>query len=162
MGPFFQREKFSKTVVDKLWMAVKDVFSTMWWKTCVGNVENLLRKREQKKEEAVIMSVVKCSAIADVFNDILDCALHFTVLGQLDFHLLGGVDHCGAVAPAELLANGLHGHLGDFAGNVHCYLAGVGDIGGTFGRTDIRGGGAEGARDFLNNFFTVWGQVGCC
>lgn len=40
-------------------MAVKDIFFNDVVENCVGNVENLLRKKRAKKEEAVIMSVVK-------------------------------------------------------------------------------------------------------
>lgn len=75
--------------------------------------------------------------IADIFDDILHSFLILGVLLHVFDHLAGCVDDGGVVAPAKLVADGSHRHLGDLTDDVHGDLPRVGDLGGALGGSDI-------------------------
>ena len=83
--------------------------------------------------------------IADIFDDILHSFLILGVLLHVFDHLAGCVDDGGVVAPAKLVADGSHRHLGDLTDDVHGDLPRVGDLGGALGRADILRANPEGA-----------------
>ena len=66
--------------------------------------------------------------VADVLDDVADRRFCDRVLEGFFLDLLDCVDDCGVVAAAELFADLDHGHLRDFADDVHGDLAREGDV----------------------------------